>query len=172
MEDIVKIQAELTAEKAARLAAETEMKKYADELKKARDEREAETKKTRIDAFKQFCEDQVKAGKMLPAARNILADALDKHIYTDASGLAISADVLKAFFEQQGKVLPLGEKAEDGKVKEDKTFDTPSMELYTKAIKLSADQKITYTEAAKRVLTEDAELAERYRKEPQIDREG
>jgi len=146
----------LADEKKAREAAETKLKEFeAERVKKLREDREGE--------FKAFCEEQVKAGKMLPVQRDILTA---KRAYSDESGVSIPFDALKEFMDKGGKILPTGEKGHDKKDGggESGDFKTVFEEADAAIKKHMTDKKVSYSEAFRAVLAEDKDLAERYLK--------
>lgn len=144
----------LADEKKAREAAETKLKEFeAERVKKLREDREGE--------FKAFCEEQVKAGKMLPVQRDILTA---KRAYSDESGVSISFETLKEFMDKGGKILPTGEKGHDGKGGGGDTGDYKTVyeEADAKIRAYMKEQKASYSEAFRAVLADDKDLAKRY----------
>jgi hypothetical protein len=161
----------LALETAAREKAEADAKTYKEKLDadvKARVEKDKTEKR---DAFKTFCEDMVKAGKMTPAGRDILIKQ-ENHSYSeDASDFVITLETIKAYVETHGKVLDTKEYGheKDGNHEE---YDEPADELHAKATKYAADNKVDYADAVRAVLDSDAELARAYSTAGIVDKEG
>jgi len=150
------LQRELEKEKAARVAAENRATQHAEE-------RAAERKQAAETGLKAFCEDQVKAGKMTPAAREVITGRMDQHVYSEAEGFTIGFDTFKAFCEKQGKVLDDGDA---GSAHGQKNFDDPGREVDQRTRKYVAEhQGATYAAAMSEVLAADPELAEAYRQD-------
>lgn len=155
-----------------------DIKKYQDEIAsltskiKEFEEKEAEriameltkAKETRENDLKAFCESMVKDGKMAPVSRDIIVNAMSKHVYTDGSGFAIDFDVFKEFAESQAKVLNTGEDGagDNGKTK---TYADINEELDIRTREyMEANDVKSYSEAQIAVIQEDADLAQRYEK--------
>ena len=117
---------------------------------------------TSAEAFKTFCEDMVKAGKMTPASRDEIAKGFDTGIHKyDETGYAVSFDTFKAVFEAQETLVSFKEKTNAGNG-DNREFKSASDELNAKAVDYSAEKKVTYGEAIDHMLKTDTELAERY----------
>ena len=146
----------LADEKKAREAAEQKLAEFeAERVKKLKEDRTGE--------LKAFCEEQVKAGKMTPAQRDVITA---KHAYADEGGVSIPFDALKEFMDKGGKQLPVGEKGHDKKDGggESGDFKTVFEEADAVIKKHMTDKKVSYSEAFRAVLAEDKDLAERYLK--------
>jgi len=161
----------LALETAAREKAEANAKTYKEKLDanvKARVEKDKTEKR---DAFKAFCEDMVKAGKMTPAGRDILVKQ-ENHSYSeDAGDFNITLETIKAYVETHGKVLDTKEYGHEGD-KGNKEYDDPADELHAKALKYATDNKTEYADAVIAVLKSDAELAKAYSTAGIVDKEG
>ncbi len=141
----------LADEKKKREDAEAKIREYeAAQVKKVKEDREGE--------FKTFCEEQVKAGKITPAQRDILTA---KHTYTDEGGITIGFDSFKEFMEKGGKILDLKEHGKDKKGDEG-DFKNVFDEADKKIRDYAREKKMSYIEASKIVFAEDKDLAKRY----------
>ena len=127
-------------------------------------ERSLKKKINLVQEVKAFCEEMVKAGKMTPAARDILAKDFDKHdAYSDEAGFAIPFEAFKKCIETHAKVLPLGEKGQEGGEGETGQYANAAEELEAKTKKYMLEHKdVNYIEASKAVLDADKDLAKRY----------
>jgi hypothetical protein len=164
--DEKKYQEMLDAEKAQREAAEAEAREYKAKYEAEQERQAAERKAQREAQFKAYCEEQVQAGKMTPAAREVLVKDLDRRCYTDAAGLQFGPEDIRAVFDAQGKVLPEGQKAEgDGNGAGGRSYERAGIEVDRRAKTRAAERKLDYSAALKAVLAEDAELARAYQDE-------
>lgn len=162
-------QQKIADEKAAREKAEAEAKEYKIKFEAEQARQAGERKKTREVEFRAYCEEQVKAGRMTPAARDALAGGLDKRAYSDEAGFAISFEDFKAFQDKQGKILPEGGKgAGDGSGKEGKEFSDAGREVDARAKQYAAEKKVDYSTALKAVLAADPELAKAYESDVRV----
>lgn len=141
-----------------------------EELKAANLKRESENK---IATFKTFCEDMVKAGKMVPAARDILVADIDKMEFSEGENFTISFDKFKTYTEKTAEIL---DKTEHGfyvpKDKREKstvkTYSGKSgavfenTDLDEKALAYAREHKVDYAEAMAIVLESDPKLAEQF----------
>lgn len=139
------------------------------EMKDAGAKKEGEGK---ITEFKSFCEAQVTAGKMVPAARDILVKDIEKMEFSEGQEFSISFDKFKEFSEKTVEIL---DKAEHGiytppgnRGPESKTFtEKPGAKLEgidvdAKATKIMVDRKCTYTEAVAFALESDPKMFHRF----------
>ena len=162
-EKIKQLTDELNAAKADLTKSEGESKTYKAEAEALKKEKADGLKTARTDEIKTFCEQMVKDGKMTPAARDILVNDLEKHVYTDDHGFSITFDAFKKCFETHAKVFDITEKGKEGTGDEQKEYKTVGEELTAKTKKYMADHKdVNYAEASKAVLEGDADLAKRY----------
>jgi len=156
------LEAKLKEEKEAREKAEAEAKKYAEERDSERKKAAEGKKKSRSEEFKTYCEDQVKAGKMLPAQRDVLVKDLDLHVYSEDNGFAISFEQFKEYSELTGKVLDTTEHGKAGKGKE-ATPENVAEEVAVETKKYMAEHPtVSYVDASDLVLRENPDLAKRY----------
>lgn len=151
---IEQLQLQLADEKAKREAAEGRLATFAEtEAKRVKDGRIAD--------LKQFCEDQVKAGKMTPAARDIIVADTGVHAYSADTGFAISIERFKTFCEKQGKILDDSERGHDPTAPGGE-HASAGEEVDAKARAYSREHKVAYGEAVQTVLAENEDLAKRY----------
>ncbi len=159
----------LTSEVADAKAETAKYKEQADKATAKLTEVEAKNLKDKQagegDELKAFCEGQVKAGKMLPAGRDVILNGLkeEKLLYSE-KGHSVPVDLFKKFCETQGKVLPTKESAHHGEG-EGETYDTAQEEMHAKVLKYTAEKKVDYAEGVQHILSTDKELAERYLEE-------
>lgn len=118
-------------------------------------------KKGTLAEFKTFCDERVKAGKMLPAQRDLLFK--DKAVnFTEEGEVAISTKLFKEFSELGGKILDESEKANSGE-ESSETFSDVQEEMDMKVRKFMSEKKIdNYVEAFEAVCFADQDLAKRY----------
>ncbi len=152
-------------EKAKQLSeSEAKIKKYED-AEQDRVKKEAkDLKKTRTEDLKSFCENQVKAFKLTPAARDAIVGSLDegKHSYSEDTGYGISLDTLKKVFELQGKILDPEEKGH-GKNRDNRSAEYSAQDEVDKKVKkYMTDNKVEYVDAMRAVLDENPDLADEY----------
>lgn len=166
------LERQLATEKAAREKAEVDAKKYAADLDAEKKQQAAARKTARETELKTFCEDEVKAGRMTPAGRDIIVNDLVKHVYSDEAGFGLSFETFKAYCAAQGKKLDTGEKGAGGDGKKGGgAYESAGQEVDAKAKKYAAEHKVAYSEAVKIVLNEDDDLAGRYfDEEPVLDK--
>lgn len=163
----------LAAEKAAREAAEAEAKKYKEQYEAHQAALAKKVKEDRAAEIRSYCETQVKAGRMTPAARDILCADLAKHTYSEDGGFAVTFDTLMAVFEKQGKLLPEGENGHDGgKPGDGKQYSSAGAEVDAKARAYAKDNQVGYSAAVVAVLGDDDDLAARYASETITDKEA
>ena len=157
-----------------------EKEKEIKDLKAANLERES---KNKIATFKTFCEGMVKAGKMVPAARDILVADVDKMEFTEGEDLTISFDKFKAYTEKTAEIL---DKTEHGfyvppdrreKPKSVKYAEKPgvafeNVSLDEAATKYARENKVDYSEALAAVIESDPKLAEQFNEAGFIGKEG
>ena len=144
--------------------------KEIEDLKASNLKRESENK---ITEFKTFCEAQVTAGKMVPAARDILVDGLDKIKFSEGQELNISFDKFKTFCEKTTEIL---DKTEHGiylppdkrkKTTAKKYAEKPGavfcdVDIDAETTKYMREHKVDYAEALSAVLESDPALAEKF----------
>lgn len=112
--------------------------------------------------FETYCENQVKAGSMLPAQRDILIDSNKIH-FTDEGVLVFSSDQLKSVFDLSGKILEKKQKVQSDDPNKKKNFKDVQDEIEYEADKLMKENdRLTYTDAIHQVLEANQELAKRY----------
>ena len=155
-------QDKIDAAEAKAKAAEEKAKADADKLKKFEEQQVKDRQEARIKAFTDECEVLVKAGKMTPAERDGLVKDIPTFKYTD-DGFLVPFISLKEFAETRA-ILDTGEHGEsgtgEGKTKE---YTGASDELADRAKKYSVENKVDYEVAAKAILEQDSDLAERYK---------
>jgi len=158
-----------------------EKNKEIEDLKAANLKREQENK---ITEFKTFCEAQVTAGKMLPAARDILIADLDKMEFSEGEDFSIPFDKFKSFQEKTGEILdksergiylPPGERNKN-KGKSTKYAERPGavledMDIDKAAITYARENKVEYSEALAIILDENPAMAEAFSEAGMISRE-
>jgi cation transport regulator len=144
--------------------------KEIDELKASNLKRES---KNKITEFKTFCEAQVTAGKMIPAARDILIKDIDKMEFSEGQEFSISFEKFKEYSEKTSEIL---DKTEHGiylppdkrkKPTTKKYAEKPgavfeNIDIDAKATIYMRENKVGYTEALAAVLESDPELAEKF----------
>lgn len=115
-------------------------------------------KAAKIDALKSFCEGQVKAGKMLPAQRDVIVAESAVKTYTDQSPV-ISFEQFEKFADLNAVRLDLDE---HGKHKQDDSDKDPTVQLHEKIQKYCADHNVGYDVAYNEVLKLNPDLAKQY----------
>jgi regulator of replication initiation timing len=108
--------------------------------------------------LKSFCDDQVKAGKMLPAQRDAL---VGKICFSESGNVTIEFDEFKKFVELTGKILEKKEKVEDGKSGDEKFTDVQEEVDHLVTVYMREKKEEDYA-AALNVVLEDKDLAKRY----------
>jgi len=141
-------------------------------LKTANIKRESENK---IAAFKIYCEDMVKAGKMIPAARDILIADIDKMEFTEeGQDIVITFDKFKAYMDktileildkgEHGRHIPIGKREKTGlkrySAKPGAVFE--NIDLDVEATKYAREHKVEYAEALAIVMEENTALADQF----------
>ena len=160
-----------------------ELKKFSEEqaAKVAEKEAEIEALKTanlkrenenKIETFKAFCEAQVSAGKMVPAARDILIKDIDKMEFAEGQEFYISFDKFKEFSEKTAEILDKTEygiyKPPQKRALENKTSKKvlggvmEFADLDAAANKIMSERKCSYEEATIMALDENPSLAQRF----------
>lgn len=139
------------------------------EMKAAEAKKESENK---IAELKAFCETTVKAGKMVPAARDILIKDIDKMEFAEGQDLSISFDKFKAYIEKTNEVLDKSErgiyKSPDERTSDKKTFaEKPGailegIDLDKRTTEIMNEQKCEYEDAMIIALEENAKMMERF----------
>ena len=156
--------AKLEAEKADALKkVEQEMaekKEYADKLAKAEKDREDEKKKAEVKGIKAYCEDMVKAGKMLPYQRDLLVTDLEKRTYSKDDGHIFDFDMVKKLFEKIDVILDTDEHAHDKKG--DKLTDPADILAQKTKEYMQKHPDVEYGDASDIVLANDPKLAKAY----------
>jgi hypothetical protein len=151
-----------TAALAKATAAEQELKTFKEaENKKARDAKQNEVKA--------FCEQAVKDGKLPPFVRDAMFPKDKDTVVTfgeDGSSVLLPFEVLKTFIEKV-KTMDFSEKGADDKDAKDLSEKSAGEIVDIRARELLDAKKVkTYSEAVARVISEDADLAEQYAKDP------
>jgi len=130
--------------------------------------------KNKITEFKTFCEAQVTAGKMAPAARDTLIDGIDKMEFSEGQELNISFEKFKTFCEktteildktEHGIYLPADKRTKPATTK--KYAEKPGavfddVDVDAEATKYMRENKVDYAEALSAVLESDPALAEKF----------
>ena len=156
-----------------------ELKKYIDDLNEANkkatdalttakeykeklDAMEAQTildnKNRDIENIKTYCEDQVKAGKLAPAARDLIIQDIDKKTYTETDKISFGFEQVKNILEKQ-YTLDMSEK---GSSKNTEKADNPEDQIDIDVKKYMKTNKISYTEAMTDLLNNDPAFAKMY----------
>lgn len=121
------------------------------------------------DALKTFCDDQVKAGKMLPAQRDAL---VGKVCFSESGNVVIEFDQFKNYVGLAEKVLDKKQVAEGGDGKKG-TFADVQEEVDTKVRTFMAEKgEKDYSIALDAVLDSDSDLANRYTEDYAIKKEA
>jgi hypothetical protein len=154
--------AKVADEKAAREKAEAELKAY-------KDEQEKQAREGKVASVKAFCEDLVKTGKMTPAVRDTIFPKDKEGLveFSEAGEPTIPFSVLKDYAESM-KTVKFGEvgSAADDEKKDEAGLD-PSAILDKRARELVASKKAgNYSEACKKVLSDDPAFAKEYSASP------
>jgi hypothetical protein len=154
--------AKVAAETAAREKAEAELKAY-------KDEQEKQAREGKVASVKAFCENLVKTGKMTPAVRDTIFPKDKEGLveFSEAGEPTIPFSVLKDYAEslQAVKFGEVGSAADDEK-KDEAGLD-PSAILDKRARELVAAKKAgNYSEACKKVLSDDPAFAKEYSASP------
>ncbi len=139
-------------------AALKEAKEYKEKLEQMAIERENEHKKIIVDGIKTYCEDQVKAGKLAPIARDLIVNEIEKKTYTIKDGYSFTFDQVKAILEKQ-YTLDMDEKSLNDSG--DKTSNVEDKVDIT-VRKYMKESKLTYTEAMQELLDSDPGFAKMY----------
>lgn len=158
LDDITNKLAKLT-EANTTLAAENEkLKSDKDKMKKQAFE---DLKTKNKDSLQAFCDEQVEAGKMLPAQRDALIKD-DTLCFSEKGEVTITLEQFKGFVTLAEKVLDKKQRAkEDGG--DGETFHDVQTEVDAKVTKFMADKnEKDYTVAMEAVLDADKDLAKRY----------
>lgn len=134
-----------------------------EKLKKDKTDQEAKTfadlKVKSEGDLKTFCDDQVKAGTMLPAQRDAL---IGKICFAEDGNVTISLEEFKAYVGLGGKILEKKEKVKDDK-KNAETFTDVQEEVDHKTTAYMTEHKEdNYQVAFYAVLDADTDLAKRY----------
>ena len=155
---------------AAQVQAEEEVKKYQTRIAKMEAEKAEEQKKADIQGFLGMCEAAVKDGRMSPAQRDYLTNAIDTRTYTVDNGLSFNAEDFQGYIEKGPKILDEKEYGADTKSKEYSNM-TAGEELDARVSELIATAKepMTYNDACAEILKSDEDLAKRYMNEDVID---
>ena len=158
--------AELEAKKAEsdKKAADAEVEKKASDERLAQFEKDKETehKKTQIEGIKKYCEDMVKAKKMLPYQRDILVKDLDKRSYSKEDGHIFNFEMVKDLFKDVDIILDVKEYGHD-KNKKGKDLASPADELEAKTHEyMEKHPDMGYKEASDIVFKKNPKLATAY----------
>lgn len=166
-DDMPEYKEKFEAEEKARKIAEGKADKAAADLKKYKEDRAEADKMTAAESFKTYCEEQVKDGKMTPAARDILTKDMDKLCYAIDIGHSISFDSFKEFMRNQRNLLPSDEK---GKSDKEIEYADVHEEVDAKVKAYMTEHKVDhYQTALDAVLDEDEALARAYINDAPVD---
>ena len=121
----------------------SEAKEYKERLEKIQAEQEEDKKNRGIEDIKKYCEDQVKAGKLSPAARDILLSNINQKTYTEKEGFNFSFAQVKEILEKQ-YTLDMTERTRHDT---DKDFDDSGDGINNKVVKYAREKKLTYADA-------------------------
>jgi len=157
-EQIKKYEKQIEDEKKAREAAEAAAKAADAKLKEFTAAAEKADNERRTKEFKSECERLVTLGKLMPAERDKLVEGIPTFQYSK-DGYLVPFVAVREFIEKR-QVLDLDEKGVEKKSKE---YASASDELADRAKKYSIEHKVNYDVAAKAILEQDPELANRYK---------
>ncbi len=159
---IAKLEAEKVESDRKTAEAEAEKKAAADKLALFEKEQEAEKQKAQIESIKTFCEDMVKAKKMLPYQRDILVKDLEKRSYSKEDGHIFNFEMVKELFKDIDIILDTKEYGHD-KDKKGRTGLTPADELEQKTHEyMEKHPDIEYQAASDIVFKKNPKLATAY----------
>ena len=144
-------------------ADEEAARKASDEkLVKLESDQEAEKQKAQVEGIKTYCEDMVKAKKMLPYQRDILVKDLDKRSYSKEDGYIFNFEMVKDLFKDVDIILDVKEYGHD-KNKKGKDLASPADELEAKTHEyMEKHPDIEYKEASDIVFKKNPKLAKAY----------
>ena len=146
------------ANKKAELAAQ-EAKEYKEKLEKMEAQKLEDSKNRETENIKKYCEDQIKAGKLAPAASEIILQDIDKKIYTEDNKFSFSFSQIKDILEKQ-YTIDMNEQTRYTN-NEDKADNIDDV-INKKVNEHMKSQKMTYTEAMKDLLATNQEFAKMY----------
>ena len=145
--------------------AEAKIKEYEAKEKVRLEDEEKVGRTATVADVKAYCEEQVKAGKMLPVTRDAIVVAIEdgKRSYSHADrAVFVPFEIVKGYVESVEKIFVKEDEEGTG---EKKKYDDVATEVHDRTMKLSVERKIEYGDALTAVLREDSELADRYKEE-------
>lgn len=160
-------EAKLEAERKANAELKADNEKMKAQQEAEKKEFARKEKETRTNDLKAFCEDQVKGKKMTPAQRDVIVNAIDKHVYTDDAGFSFTFDLFKEFIEKGG-IFKVDDKEYGKHSKDDKDMDdkTAGEKIHAFTVKKVAESngQLDYSQAMQFVIGEHPDIAEEWTK--------
>lgn len=157
---IAELDAKAKQEETDRLKAETEAKEAKEQLAKFEQQQAEEKKTAEIEGIKTYCEEMVKAKKMLPYQRDLIVKDLDKRTYSTEDGHIFDFNLVKELFDKVDVILDVKEYAHDDKKKE---ILSPAEELEAKTKEYMREHTdVDYETASNIIFEKNPELAKAY----------
>lgn len=169
-EDMAKLSTEKTAESAKVLDLQAK-------LDEAKNEKVKLAQETASEDLKAFCETQVEAFKMTPAAREVIIKGLDADTVKfseDSAEVSIPLTVFKDFMDKQVEIVELKEKGKE-KDKDDDTdesglnFHDAGVKLTEIAKKIETKDKIDFSDAFIQAMEDNPDMADSYNRKPKVE---
>lgn len=158
-EDVKVYKDKAESERVAREKAEADLKKFKDDKATEDKKRMTEKKDAIVKELKTYCDDQIKAGKMSPAAVDILFKEDVRKFSEQEGDFIITLDNFKKFMETNDK-LDLDEHGERKK-KDFSNAENANDKLDMATKKFMDDHKIkSYAEAQAKVVAANPQLAQ------------